>query len=79
METRRLINQEVLEMSRVQAKLASMQYSVSTLLLVWNSMDVDFESDMLFDLQEIGSVLEQQKEALIRMEDVYKIRARKRK
>lgn len=79
MEFKREINQEVLEMSRVQAKLASMQYSVSNLLLVWNSMDVDFESDMLFDLQEISSVLEEQKKALIRMEDVYKIRARKHK
>lgn len=79
MEYKREINQEVLEMSRVQAKLASMQYSVSTLLLIWNSMDVDFETDMLFDLQKISSVLEQQKEALIRMEDLYKIRARKHK
>lgn len=79
MDYKREINQEVLEFSRVQAKLASMQYSVSTLLLIWNSMDVDFESDMLFDLQKISSVLEQQKEALIRMEDEYKIRARKHK
>ena len=79
METRREINQEVLEMSRAQAKLASMQYTVSNLLLIWNSMGWDMKTSMLFDLQEINLRLEEQKLALIKLEDEYKIEARKRK
>lgn len=66
-------------MSRAQAKLASMQYTVSNLLLIWNSMGWDMKTSMLFDLQEINLRLEEQKLALIKLEDEYKIEARKRK
>lgn len=79
MDSRRQINQEVLEMSRAQAKLASMQYSVSNLLLIWDSMGWDMKASMLFDLQEINLRLEEQKQALIKLEEAYKIEARKRK
>lgn len=79
MDSRRQFNQEVLEMSRAQAKLASMQYSVSNLLLIWNSMGWDMKTSMLFDLQEINLRLEEQKQALIKLEDAYKIEAGKRK
>ena len=70
---------ELYVFSHMLARLASMQYSVSNLMLLYNGQGLDMEDDMLSELRGIDRVLENEKVALIRIEDEYKRRAWKRK